>query len=139
MPLTLFLLPFPLSRPSILLSSFIKFYLNYLSSPEPRFLASVLGPSESRNENSHTQSLPTRYYSVHKSCTLDFRGTRVSYQFNIRHYVCRNVPLVHFCTRMLLIPGYHEYFDRHVTPISRNRIVLTHQPEAQTFRTIIIS
>jgi hypothetical protein len=57
-------------------------------------------------------------YSMHKSCTLGFHGTRVSYQFNIRHYVCRNVPpLVHFCTSMLLISGYQEYFHHHVTPI----------------------
>jgi hypothetical protein len=42
---------------------------------------------------------------------------RVSYQLNIQHYVCRNVPLVHFCTSMLLIPGYQEYFYRHVRTI----------------------
>ncbi len=46
--------------------------------------------------------------SVHMYCTLGFRGTRVSYQFKIRHYVCRNVPLVHFCTSMLLIPEEQE-------------------------------
>jgi hypothetical protein len=61
--------------------------------------------------------MQNRYYSVHKSCRLGFRGTRVSYQFNIRHYVCRNVPLLHFCMSILLIPGYQEYFHRHVTPI----------------------
>jgi hypothetical protein len=55
--------------------------------------------------------------SVHKSCRLGFRGTGVSYQFNIQHYECRNVPLVHFCTSILVNPGYQEYFHRHVTPI----------------------
>ena len=70
---------------------------------------------------------------MHISHTLGFRGTGVSYQFNIRHYVCRNVPLVHFSTSMLLIPGFPKYFHRHVTPISRNRIVLTHPPRGTKF------
>jgi hypothetical protein len=61
--------------------------------------------------------LLTSKYSVHRSCTLGFRGTRVSYQFNIQHYVRRNMPLVHFCTSMLLIPEEQEYFHPHVTPV----------------------
>ncbi len=72
-------------------------------------------------------------YSVHRSCTLGFRGTRVSYQFNIRHYVCRNVPLVHLCTSILLIPGYCKDFHRHVTPISRDQIFLTHPHRGTKF------
>jgi hypothetical protein len=56
----------------------------------------------------------SKYYSVHKSCTLGFRGTGASYQFNIGHYVCRNVPLLHFCTSMLIIPEEQEYFHPHV-------------------------
>jgi hypothetical protein len=73
------------------------------------------------------------YYSVHKSCTLGFHGTRVSYQYNIRLYVCRNVPLVHFSTSMLLIPGHRIDFHRHVTPISRYQIFLTHPHRGTKF------
>jgi hypothetical protein len=72
-------------------------------------------------------------YSLHKSCTLGFHGTRVSYQFNIRPYICRDVPLVHFSTSMLLIPGYRIDFHHHVTPISRCQIFLTHPHRGTKF------
>jgi hypothetical protein len=70
---------------------------------------------------------------MRKSCRLGFRGRGVSYQFNMRRYVCRNVPLVHFCTSILLIPGSHEDSHHHVTPISGNRIVLTPPPRGTKF------
>jgi hypothetical protein len=48
-------------------------------------------------------------------------------------YLCRNVPLVHFWTSILLIPGYHINFHRHVTPISRYQIFLAHPHQGTKF------
>ena len=50
---------------------------------------------------------------MHKSCTLGFRGTRVSYQFNIRHYVCRNSTTGTFLYDILLNPGFQDNCHYH--------------------------